>query len=87
MILAAIAANAADLALSWLVLQRLGIGAEANPLMAGALGLGLLGGVAMKAALLSVILAAAALNPRLARVLLSLAVAVGTVGAVSALVA
>ncbi len=84
MIVAAIAANAADLALSWLVLQQYGLGAEANPFMAGALSFGLLGGVAWKAACLSVITAAAALNPKRARLLLGLAVIVGVIGAASA---
>jgi Domain of unknown function (DUF5658) len=82
--LLALAANAADLGLAWLVLST-HPAAEANPAMAGALSLGLLGGVAWKAALLAVVMAAAELGHR--RWLLWAVTAAGAIGAASALVA
>ncbi len=84
MIVGMIAANAADLWLSWGIVTEYGLGAEANPLMRGALGLGLLGGIALKAGLLAVVLAAAALNPRRSRLLVGAGIVVGLVGAASA---
>lgn len=81
----ALLANAADLALAWLIVSTYGLGAEANPLMAGSLSLGLLGGLAWKAALLAVVFAAAALGHR--PWLLWLVAAVGAIGAASALAA
>jgi hypothetical protein len=86
MILAAIAVNAADLWLSWTYILAHGAG-EANPLMAGALSLGLLGGLALKASLLAVVLAAAALKPRRARLLIAAVTVAGGLGALSAVVA
>ena len=82
MVLAALLANAADLALAWLVVGTYGLRAEANPLLAGSLSLGLLGGIAYKAALLAVVMAAAELGHR--RWLLWAVTAAGAIGAVSA---
>ena len=84
MIALALLANAADLALAWLVVGTYGLGAEANPAMSGALSLGLLGGIAYKAALLAVVMAAAELGHR--RWLLWAVTAAGAIGAASAVV-
>jgi hypothetical protein len=75
-----------DLAAALLVTAVYGLAAEANPAMRAALGLGPLGGLATKAALLAVIFAAAALNPSRARLLVGGGIASGVLGAVSALV-
>lgn len=83
----AVVVNALDLVLSWGVVSRYGLGVEANPLMAGALAFGLLGGIAMKSSLLAVVAAAAALNPPRARALVGGVAFVGAVGVISALVA
>ncbi len=85
MIPAILAVHAADLAAALLVTSAYGLSVEANPLMRGALELGPLGGVAMKAALLAIVLSAAALGPRYRRVLLGLALVVGALGAASGL--
>lgn len=87
MILAAVALNVLDLELSWMFVSRHGLSAEANPLMAEALAFGLLGGIAMKAALLSIIFAAASLRPASARVLIGGAALAGAIGVISAAVA
>lgn len=84
MIRLALAANVADLWLSWGAISVYGIEAEANPVMRAAFGLGLLGGLAMKAALLSIIVAGAALNPRRRTILVGAALLMGMIGATSA---
>ncbi len=77
------AAQMVDLVLTVVAVERYGPSVEVNPLVAGVLTLGVAGILAWKAALLAVILAAAALNPRRQRLLLSLALATGVVGAAS----
>ena len=80
-------ANMLDLALSWPAVMRYGLGAEANPfpLMAWGWEHGLIGALAVKAALLAVIVSAAAMQPRYARPLLVLVGFAGMLGAISAL--
>ena len=85
MILAAILANAADLALSWSFISTHGLAAEQNPFMAGAFGLGLLAAIAWKCAMLALVFAGASLNGRYERVLVGGVAAVGLLGAASAL--
>jgi len=85
MIPAILAVHAADLAAALLVTAAYGLAAEANPAMRAALGLGPLGGLATKAALLAVIFAAAALNRRWRWALLTVTLGVGLVGAASGL--
>jgi hypothetical protein len=84
----AFVANALDLLLSWLVIRHYGVRVEANPvpLMAWGWAHGLVGGLAVKAALLAIVVAAAAMKPRYERPLLLLVGIAGTVGAVSALI-
>ncbi len=81
------AAQVADMALTLGVVARFGPEAEANPLVAAVLGLGVLGLVAWKCSLLAVILSAAVLNPRYREVLLLGGLVSGSAGAVSGLVA
>jgi hypothetical protein len=91
MILAAIAANVLDVELSWRVIADHGLAAEANPLIAGAFSLGLLGAFAWKCALLAVVFSAASWNaerrPRVARLLVAGVTVAGAIGALSALAA
>lgn len=82
-----LAVHALDLGATLAVLQLYGLGAEANPFMAGALALGPLGGIGAKCALLAVILAAAALNARARPFLVGGAFIAGILGAGSGLVA
>ena len=77
------AAQLADLVLTVAAVERYGPSVEVNPLVAGVLSLGVGGIVAWKAALLAVIIAAAALNAGRRRLLLSLALISGVVGAAS----
>ncbi len=81
--LAVTAAHAADLYLTLLCVSAYGLSVEQNGLMAAALSLGPLGGLAAKAALLSLICAAAAIGPRYRRFLLGGALVSGLVGAAS----
>ncbi len=80
-------AQVADMAFTLGAVARFGPQAEANPLVAAALGLGVLGLVAWKCSLLAVILSAAALNPRYREPLLLGGLASGAAGAASGLLA
>ncbi|MDH4132539.1 MAG: DUF5658 family protein [Gemmatimonadota bacterium] len=80
-------AQLADLVLTVAAVDRYGPTVEVNPLVAGALSLGVLGIVAWKAALLAVVLAGAALNARWRSLLLAGALISGLVGATSGVVA
>ena len=84
----ALLANAFDLGLSWIAVLRFGLAAEANPLpiMAWGWAHGLIGAMAVKAALLAIVVATAAIKPRHAQALLVLVGFAGVVGAVSALI-
>ena len=84
----AFVANALDLALSWAAILQYGLPAEANPvpLMAWGWAHGLIGAIAVKAALLAIVVAAAAIHPHRARPLLYLVSVAGIVGALSAFV-
>jgi hypothetical protein len=84
----ALAANALDLALSWAAILQYGLPAEANPvpLMAWGWAHGLIGAIAVKAALLAIVVAAAAMRPRHARPLLYLVTIGGIIGALSAFI-
>jgi hypothetical protein len=84
----AVAANLLDLGLSWAAILRYGLAAEANPLPLVAWGWsnGIIGGLAVKAALLAVVVACAAIAPRHTRLLLALVGFAGVAGAVSALI-
>jgi hypothetical protein len=84
----AFVANALDLALSYAAILRFGLQAEANPvpLMAWGWSHGLIGAIAVKAALLAIVVAAAAMHPHRARPLLYLVAIAGIAGAISAFV-
>jgi hypothetical protein len=84
----AVVANLLDLGLSWAAILRYGLAAEANPIPLVAWGWsnGLIGGFAVKAALLAVVVACAAIAPRHTRLLLGLVGFAGVAGAVSALI-
>ena len=81
-------ANAFDLLLSWMAILRYGLTAEANPIPLVAWGWshGLVGAMAVKAALLAVVVATAAMQPRHATALLCLVGFAGILGAASALI-
>ena len=79
-------ANTLDLLLSWGAVMHYGLSVEANPfpLMAWGWAHGLIGAMAVKAALLAIVVAAAAMQPRYARPLLGLVAVAGILGAGSA---
>jgi hypothetical protein len=83
----AFVANAIDLLLSWAAVMHYGVAVEANPfpLMTWGWAHGLVGAMAVKAALLAIVVSAAAMQPRYARPLLCLVAIGGIIGAVSAL--